>query len=175
MLVGNYVRGLGEKLVAGEASAAAFTLSRTQGRYAGPPDLHPFARPLYRLAMRLENDLDAPQDIEWAIAGGQVFVLQSRPITTLREYDPRTGEWNTSLTGEYLWTNANLGEAVPDVMTPCTWSLVHIFIADTMSALFQSGLSGNRQHRRTALHELEPDGHDACRFWSEGKTVQSPE
>jgi rifampicin phosphotransferase len=138
-VVGNFTRGLGEKLVAGEASAVAFTLSRWKGRYTGPPDLRPFARPLHRLAVRLEKDLGAPQDIEWAIAGGRLFVLQSRPITTLREYDPLTGEWNTSLTGDYLWTNANLGEAVPDVMTPCTWSLVHIFIAETMSALFNLG------------------------------------
>jgi phosphohistidine swiveling domain-containing protein len=135
-IVGNYVRGVGEKLVAGEVIAAGFTLSRLKGRYAGASELRPFARSLFRLAMQLEKALGTPQDIEWAIADGQLFVLQSRPITTLREYDPATGEWNTSLTGDFLWTNANVGEAVPDVMTPCTWSFVQIFIAETMSALF---------------------------------------
>ena len=41
-------------------------------------------------------------------------------------YDPVTGEWNDSLTGEFLWSNVNVSEAVPDVMTPSTWSLWRI-------------------------------------------------
>jgi phosphohistidine swiveling domain-containing protein len=32
--------------------------------------------------------------------------------------------WNDSLTGDYLWSNVNFGEAVSDVMTPLTWSLL---------------------------------------------------
>jgi len=42
-------------------------------------------------------------------------------------YNPITGEWNDSLTGEFLWSNANVSEAVPDVMTPSTWSLWWIY------------------------------------------------
>jgi len=38
-------------------------------------------------------------------------------------YNPTTGEWNDSLTGDFLWSNVNVSEAVPDVMTPSTWSL----------------------------------------------------
>ena len=38
-------------------------------------------------------------------------------------YDSITGEWNDSLVGEFLWSNVNVSEAVPDVMTPSTWSL----------------------------------------------------
>ncbi len=41
-------------------------------------------------------------------------------------YNFRTGEWNDSLTGEFLWSNVNVSEAVPDVMTPSTWSLWRI-------------------------------------------------
>lgn len=58
---------------------------------------------------------------------GQVYLLQPRPITTMQPYNPATGEWNDSLRGNYLWTNANFGEAVPDVMTPMTWSLLQIY------------------------------------------------
>ncbi len=32
-------------------------------------------------------------------------------------------EWNVTLTGDYLWTNMNVGEIFPDTMTPSTWSL----------------------------------------------------
>jgi rifampicin phosphotransferase len=33
---------------------------------------------------QLEEHFSAPQDIEWAISGGELFVLQSRPITSPR-------------------------------------------------------------------------------------------
>ena len=36
-----------------------------------------------RLAARVEEHYGSPQDIEWGLAHGQVFLLQSRPITTL--------------------------------------------------------------------------------------------
>lgn len=39
-----------------------------------------------------------------------------------------TGEWNDSLVGDFLWTNANFAEAISDVMTPCTWSMWQIYI-----------------------------------------------
>ncbi len=39
-----------------------------------------------------EDHYGIPQDIEWAIVGGEVFILQSRPITTIRRPDlPRSG------------------------------------------------------------------------------------
>jgi pyruvate,water dikinase len=38
-------------------------------------------------------------------------------------------QWNDSLSGDYLWTNGNLGEALPDVMTPATWSFIELFMA----------------------------------------------
>ena len=37
-------------------------------------------------------------------------------------YNPITGEWNDSLTGDYLWSSVNTREATPDVTTPYTWS-----------------------------------------------------
>jgi hypothetical protein len=37
-------------------------------------------------------------------------------------YNPITGEWNDSPAGEFLWSNANVSEAVPNIMTPSTWS-----------------------------------------------------
>ena len=39
-------------------------------------------------------------------------------------YNPQTGEWNDSLTGDYFWSSSNTQEAAPDVMTPYTWSVV---------------------------------------------------
>jgi phosphohistidine swiveling domain-containing protein len=38
-------------------------------------------------------------------------------------FDPTTGAWNDSLTGDYLWSRNNFGEARPDVMSPFTYSM----------------------------------------------------
>jgi pyruvate,water dikinase len=122
-MTGNFIHGLGEQLVSGEANAETFTLSRPKGKYAGPSELKRYGRSLYKLATRLEKELENPQDIEWCVAGGELFLLQSRPITTLQGVNLATGEWNDSLRGDFLWTNVNIGEARPDVMTPLTWTL----------------------------------------------------
>jgi pyruvate,water dikinase len=36
-----------------------------------------------RIATRIEAHCGSPQDVEWGIAGGQLYLLQTRPITTL--------------------------------------------------------------------------------------------
>ena len=122
-MTGNFVYGFGEELVSGEAEPYTFSYERPKGQYDGPPDLVLFARKLYKLAARLEKELGCPQDIEWALADGKLYLLQSRPITTLVGYDPATGTWNDSLTGDYLWSRNNFGEARPDVMSPFTFSV----------------------------------------------------
>jgi rifampicin phosphotransferase len=38
---------------------------------------------LAQIGGRIEEHYGRPQDIEWAIAGGDIFILQARPITTL--------------------------------------------------------------------------------------------
>jgi pyruvate,water dikinase len=84
------------------------------------------ARRLGELALKAEKAFGAPQDVEWATAGGEIFILQSRPITTLpgrRSFEDRQ-----------IWSNLNSGEVVPDVVTPMTWS----FIAPLIEEIFQS-------------------------------------
>ncbi len=123
-MTGNYVYGLGEQLVSGEANPLDFKLLCPRGRYQGPMDFNKYAGQLYDLAARLEKDFGSPQDIEWAVAKGKLYILQSRPITTLRTIDYDTYEVNESLSGDFIWTSNNVGEALPDVMTPFTWSLI---------------------------------------------------
>ena len=40
---------------------------------------------LAKLGKRIEQHYGKPQDIEWAVADGRIFIVQSRPITTLKE------------------------------------------------------------------------------------------
>jgi pyruvate,water dikinase len=103
---------------------------------------------LVQLGRRIETLYDQPVDVEWALRDGRVFLLQARPITA--GASPAAAAiplevWNDSLQGDYVWTSANLGEAVPDVMTPCTWSLVRIFMQEAMSleSVGNHHLSGN--------------------------------
>ncbi|HEY9469559.1 MAG TPA: PEP/pyruvate-binding domain-containing protein [Propionibacteriaceae bacterium] len=84
---------------------------------------------LVELAITVEDVFKDPIDIEWCRRGDQLFVLQARPITTAIHPDP----WNDSRSGDFLWTNTNVGEAIPDVMTPATWSMVQVFLTDAMA------------------------------------------
>lgn len=81
-------------------------------------------RELTRIARGTEQVFGSPQDVEWAYAfhsthphKGKCYLLQSRPITT----DPN------QVTAETVWTNTNVGEALPGVATPMTWSIIHDF------------------------------------------------
>lgn len=121
---GNFIYGLGEELVSGEADPYPFTLSRPKGRYEGPTELKRFSRKLFKMGLRLEKELGCPQDIEWAIVDRKLFLLQSRPITTLVSYDPVNGMWNDSHTGDYLWVGH---EVLPDVLTPSSYSMWQSF------------------------------------------------
>jgi len=120
---GNFVAGIGEKLVSGQVSAQTFTFERPSGKYNGPSELNATAKNLHRLANMIENDLGCPQDIEWAVTGGKVCILQARPITTLNNFNPVTAVWNDTLKGNFLWSATNLMEASPEVLTPFTTSL----------------------------------------------------
>lgn len=123
-MIGNYVHGLGEVLVSGEADAESFALRRPKGGYTGPAALQPYAKELFRTAAKLEETLGGPQDIEWAVAQGKLYLLQARPITTLAVGNLDEYAINESLVEDALWVNTNVAEAVPDVFSPLTWSII---------------------------------------------------
>ena len=43
----------------------------------------PFVRQLMAIGRELESRYDWPQDIEWAVRGGVLYILQTRPITSI--------------------------------------------------------------------------------------------
>jgi pyruvate,water dikinase len=102
---------------------------------------------LARVGLAIEQLYDEPMDIEWALAAGELSVVQARPITTEASC-PAAGpgeQWNDSLAGDYLWSNGNLGEAFPDVMTPATWSFVELLMS---RMTFPPSLPGYRGYGR---------------------------
>ena len=60
------------------------------------------------LLIRVEASYAFPQDIEWAFADDELWLLQSRPVTTI---PPR-------------WTRDESAERFPNVITPLTWDFV---------------------------------------------------
>ncbi|AWB47092.1 phosphoenolpyruvate synthase [Paenibacillus sp. CAA11] len=124
IMTGNYVYGLGEQLVSGEANAFSFSLVRPKGKYEGPDAFRRYASKLYRYASALEKEQGIALDLEWAVADGKLYLLQARPVTTLNPGNPDTFEWNDSRAGDDLWTNTNIGESIPDVVTPLSWSVL---------------------------------------------------
>ena len=112
------VSGLGEGLVQGTVQPERMVVEKRTGRVLASPENEPaFVRHPARLcdlAHQTEHLFGSPQDIEWAQRDGELFLLQSRPITT--KAPARTWE------DRQVWTNVNTGEVVPDVMTPMTWS-----------------------------------------------------
>ncbi len=78
-------------------------------------------RKLAAAARRVETDFGAPQDVEWAFERGRLYVLQTRPITAGR------GVAAANRRRVELWSNVNVGEALPGVGTPLTWSLIRAF------------------------------------------------
>lgn len=142
-MTGNFVYGLGEQLVSGEVNAYPFKLMRPKGKYEGPEDFKKYSSELYKYASKLVNKLGCQQDIEWAVAKGKLYVLQARPITTLKISNKDTYEWNDSLDGDYLWTNTNVGEAMADVFTPLSWSVIRALDEEQMVVPGYYLFSGN--------------------------------
>ncbi|MGH2738009.1 MAG: PEP/pyruvate-binding domain-containing protein [Actinomycetota bacterium] len=85
------VEGLGERLVSGAATPERWTVEE-DGSIEAPPGTTVLAaakaRAIGDLARRVEEHLGRPQDIEWAIEGGSLWLLQARPITTLPSAGP---------------------------------------------------------------------------------------
>ncbi len=82
VMVVEAVRGLGEALVSGQASGERWRIDRGAGRLEGVGDLPAsLLRELGRDALRVEEALGGPQDIEWAAAENRTWLLQARPLT----------------------------------------------------------------------------------------------
>jgi len=102
-----YVEGTAEKLVEGEQIPRILLIPQEE---SGPKPSVPFYE-LARAARFLEKKQGYPVDVEWAWDGDNIYFLQLRPITA--GIDPVT-----------IWTRENVGEVIPDVVTPLTWSLM---------------------------------------------------
>ena len=113
--------GVGEGLVSGECQgdtwhvAANARIVLRQVEAAAPVLTDRQIRRVAKLVRAVSEHFGSPQDIEWAVAGGRLFLLQSRDITAL----------NTAakVAGHALWDNSNIVESYGGVTTPLTFSI----------------------------------------------------
>ncbi len=61
------------------------------------------------LTIEIESLFAYPQDIEWAIKDGTVYILQARPITKISHLR--------------LWDSSNISESFPGIVLPLTFSI----------------------------------------------------
>lgn len=114
------VPGTGEKLVSGEVDGEDWRIARDGAVVARPAGAAVLqedqARTVAELALRCEDATGRPQDIEWALDGaGKLWLLQSRPITTLGHAPDPEDELR-------VWDNSNIAESYGGVTTPLTFS-----------------------------------------------------
>lgn len=116
-----YCEGMGEALVSGRANPSRVAVRRSDLTVAGSTHTGTAesqltggqVEELAHAAMRVETAFGSPQDIEWTIdESGQLWFLQSRPITTSGRTRPQVH-----------WSNANVNENFPEPITPLLYSL----------------------------------------------------
>ncbi|XP_022901029.2 rifampicin phosphotransferase-like [Onthophagus taurus] len=81
---------------------------------------------LGKIGVFLERAFGNPRDIEWAFYNGELFILQSRPITTLNTWN----EWELQhefdtpvFSKDNLYSRANVGEVIKGAVSPLTQSI----------------------------------------------------
>lgn len=139
------VYGLGESLVSGAVDADTVVLDKASGAVkdtvvgdkserldlAGVSEVAEDRRSvlaltpenleeLRDLAVRIEEAFGGARDVEWAIAGGQLWVLQSRPITS-------------ALGERRVWDNSNIIESFSGVTSPLTYT----FAVDAYATVYR--------------------------------------
>jgi hypothetical protein len=120
------VRGLGERLVSGDAVGDEWLVRGEEATLRRESEGALDARQALEvaaLARRVQAHFGPPQDVEWAISGDELYLLQARPMTAL----PERVEWEPPAPG-YWMRNFRLGEWLPEAMTPlfADWLLVLI-------------------------------------------------
>jgi len=107
-------------------------------------------RAVAQLAQRAEAHFGRPQDIEWAIEDGALWLLQSRAITSLANLPDPDGE-------RIVWDNSNIAESYNGVTTPLTFSFArHAYQEVYRQSCFIMGVTRARieDNRKTFANML---------------------
>lgn len=158
-LLVEYCAGLGERLVSGQITPGRLRIAREscaveEEQVSEDPLTQELTLPetctaLRDAALMLEELFNGPQDVEWSIdSEGRLYVLQSRPITTLAVSSPGA-----------VWSNANIAENFPEPICP----MLRSFVGRGYAAYFRSlGQSFGISKRRMAAMAEALDNLVGC-------------
>jgi pyruvate,water dikinase len=109
--------GLGEALASGLVNPDRFTVRdgvivARMAQHSRPALADAQVLRLVRLARRIEAHFGHPQDIEWCLADGEFWILQSRPITTLFPI-PLAADGE-----KHVYVSVGHGQMMTDAMKP---------------------------------------------------------
>jgi phosphohistidine swiveling domain-containing protein len=134
----NATQGLGEKLVSGLVNPHEIRVDSNSGAILDetlPPGMEPLPgeirEEVVRQTLRAAESFGFPQDLEWATEGSSVFILQSRPITTVsgvfhnRALEPWVGHGRPDAP-ERVWTRAYADEVWAPPLTPLFYDIQNL-------------------------------------------------
>ncbi len=126
------VDGLGEQLVSGEVTPEAYVLPRSTSRR---PAIDPVLDEAVEAALDLERRFGDPQDVEWAHDGNSLYIVQTRPITTVSVRDDGDG-FDTVIGQDHAFTTAGIAESLPGVLPPLQWTTAAPLLENGFRQLF---------------------------------------
>ena len=124
------------------------TLSFNEGKFTrtklGTDSLNDLQiRDLARLGSRLQELFGSPQDVEWAYSSGNLFVLQSRPITRA-----------PIITEPVHYDSANIAESYSGVVLPLTFSFAKMVYSRVYKDLLhKSGVSAKKLDKHSDIFD----------------------
>jgi phosphohistidine swiveling domain-containing protein len=102
------------------------TEGRREQRALSPEDLQRLAE----MGREIEKHYRWPQDIEWGMTDNRLFILQSRPVTTV--HSSGASGFFTQILGndDLLWTSGFLNERFKRPVSPLGWSVIQELIEE---------------------------------------------
>jgi pyruvate,water dikinase len=72
---------------------------------------------LARFGAQIEAHYNVPMDVEWAVADGEIFILQARPITSLPPAPLKNVVWEPAAPNT-IWMRRQIVEHMPEPLSP---------------------------------------------------------
>lgn len=127
----------GQKLSAGDDDVTTSVLSEEEIKKMSISDAS--ALRLAKIGLRLESLFGSARDVEWAVIGERIYLLQARPITTINAWTDFEimHELNSGVPCDVnLMSFANVGEVFPYPVTPLSISTIIKILNLSVSAKF---------------------------------------
>jgi pyruvate,water dikinase len=123
------VEGTGEKLMDGNNPGLQYQVERETGKIMNQQVAsyidQDVVEKLFKVGNRLEKKFGHPQDIEWAVCNGSLYLLQARPITTIDDKEDRSIHWTRELSEERY----------PQPISPLGWSIMENLFQENLNVL----------------------------------------